>query len=304
MRFVVHAAGARLRRAVRVVLVLAAGSVAALPSSASGDAETSALGAMTDLSEVVAARGVDTARAALLIVRLEDGARWGSGGARIDERFAPASTSKIPHTLIALETGLADGADTPFAWDGVERGIRSWNQDQTLATAFRRSAVWVYQEITTRLGGAAMADWLARFGYGNQDVGAEDDLTTYWLRGPLAISAREQTAFLERLVRRELPLSDRTYAIAEEIMRADTGDGWSLYGKTGWRRDGVNTDLGWYVGWLETTAGVAGDGRAETYVFAFNMDMPDPEHDRVLRIGTVRAALTAIGALPPRAPAP
>ena len=300
MRFVGHAVGSQLRRAVRVVLALAAVGVAALPSSAGGDAGTSAPGAMTDLSDVVTARGVDASRAALLIVRLEDGAEWGAGGARIDERFAPASTSKIPHTLIALETGLTYSAETPFQWDGVDRGIRSWNQDQTLATAFRRSAVWVYQQVTSRLGRVAMANWLAQLDYGNHDVGDDDDLTTYWLRGPLAISAREQTDFLERLVRRELPLSDRTYTIAEEIMRADAGDGWSLYGKTGWRRDGVNTDLGWYVGWLETTAGEAGEGPAETYVFAFNMDMLDPEHDRVLRIGTVRAALTAIGALPPR----
>ena len=37
---------------------------------------------------------------------------------------------------------------------------------------------------------------------------------------------------------------------------------------------------------------------AGTYVFAFNLDMPDPEHDRALRIATVRAALREIGALP------
>ena len=252
----------------------------------------------TDLSALVAGEGADVSRSALLIVRLEDGARWASGGARIDERFQPASTSKIPHTLIALETGLVHGPDTPFAWDGVDRSIAAWNQDQTMATAFARSAVWVYQEIASRLGRETMSDWLTRFDYGNQDVGGEADLTTYWLRGPLAISAREQTDFLERLVRRDLPLSDRTYAIGEAIMRTDAGDGWTLYAKTGWRHDGVTVDIGWYVGWLETTV----QGRAQTYVFAFNLDMLDPQQDRGRRAGTVRAALTEIGALPPVTP--
>ena len=246
--------------------------------------------ATTDLSDVLVRQGVDPARAALLVVRLDDGAQWAAGGRRIDTRFPPASTSKIPHTLIALETGIADGADTMFPWDGVERWSKAWNQDQTMTTAFRRSAVWVYQQIATRAGRDTMAGWLARFDYGNGDVGGPDDLTRYWLVGPLEISAREQTAFLARLATRRLPLSQRTYAIADQIMRADGGDGWSLYAKTGWRHDGVTTDIGWYVGWLVA--------RGRTYCFAFNMDMPTPEQDRAKRTAVVRTALTAIGALP------
>lgn len=255
-----------------------------------------------DLTAFVAGRGVDPARPALLIVRLEDGAQWSSGAERIDQRFEPASTLKIPHTLIALETGAVEGPETPFAWDGADRGIRAWNRDQTLATAYTNSVVWVYQRIVGGLGGPTMADWLARLNYGNADIGDPDDLTTYWLRGPLAISAREQTAFLQRVVGRDLPFSDDTYDIALDIMRADAGDGWTLYAKSGWRRDGVRVDLGWYVGWLETTAPASPSGMVGTYVFAFNLDMPDPEHDRALRIATVRAALREIGALPVPAP--
>ena len=273
---------ARNALAAAVVLLLPTGAAALEPPQ------------VFDLTEFVAGRGVDPARSALLIVRLEDAAQWSSGGARIDQRFEPASTSKIPHTLIALETGAVEGPEVPFAWDGADRGIRSWNRDQTLATAYTNSVVWVYQRIVGGLGGPTMADWLARLDYGNADIGGPDDLTTYWLRGPLAISVREQTLFLDRLVHRSLPFSDRTYDLGLEVMRADAGDGWTLYAKSGWRSDGVRVDLGWYVGWLETTA----PGMAGTYVFAFNLDMPDPEHDRALRIATVRAALRAIGALP------
>ena len=247
-----------------------------------------------DLTEFVAGRGVDPARSALLIVRLEDATQWSSGGERIDQRFEPASTSKIPHTLIALETGAVEGPGTAFAWDGVDRGIRAWNRDQTLATAYTNSVVWVYQRIVGGVGGPTMAEWLTRLDYGNADIGGPDDLTTYWLRGPLAISVREQTLFLDRLVHHSLPFSDRTYDLGLEVMQADAGDGWTLYAKSGWRSDGVRVDLGWYVGWLETTV----PGMAGIYVFAFNLDMPDPEHDRALRIATVRAALREIGALP------
>jgi len=247
-----------------------------------------------DLSDIVVGQGVDVSRSALIIRRLGDGTEWTAGNLRLDDRFPPASSSKIPHTLIALETGIADGSDAPFVWDGIERHFASWNQDQTLASAFSRSAVWVYQQITTELGRQAMSDWLTRFDYGNHDVGGQDDLTTYWLRGPLEISAREQADFLESLASRHLPVSQRTYDIAEIVMRANGGEDWTLYAKTGWRHDGINIDIGWYVGWLETVI----EGDAETFVFAFNMDMPNPSEDLDRRLSTVHTALVEIGALP------
>jgi hypothetical protein len=40
------------------------------------------------------AEGVDPSKSALVILRLEDGRVWSSGGARIHERFTPASTAR------------------------------------------------------------------------------------------------------------------------------------------------------------------------------------------------------------------
>lgn len=117
----------------------------------------------------------------MLVLRLGDGRRWESNAARVDLLFVPASTSKIPHTLIALETGYAEGPDEFFAWDGIEREFDVWNQDQTLATAYARSAVWVYQRIAHDLGSEIMESWLERFEYGNHDVGGPEDLTRYWV---------------------------------------------------------------------------------------------------------------------------
>ncbi|MGP1397294.1 MAG: penicillin-binding transpeptidase domain-containing protein [Inquilinaceae bacterium] len=249
-------------------------------------------GSDTDITAIVRQAGVDPETSTLIIARLSDHYTWTSNKKRVDTPFPPASTSKIPHTLIALETGLA-GVSTAFAWDGVSRPIESWNQDQTLESAYRRSAVWVYQRIAASLGAETTARWLGLFEYGNQDIGLEDDLTTYWLLGPLEISARQQIAFLERLARRDLPLSDETFRAARVIMQADAGDGWTLFAKTGWRRDGKTQDIGWYVGWVDHT----GADRTETYVFAFNMDMTGGP-DLAKRAETVYRVLASIGVLP------
>ncbi|MCG8444852.1 MAG: hypothetical protein MI753_03935 [Hyphomicrobiales bacterium] len=269
-------------------LLLSAAMLGAVATSVAEADETAVL------LEIVESEDIDPSRAALLIRRLEDGTEWSLNVDRIDERFEPASSSKIPHTLIALETGLADDASSVFKWDGVQRSFDVWNRDQSLANAYKNSAVWVYQEIAAQLGEAAMAKWIKRFGYGNQDVGGPENLTSYWLRGPLQISAREQIAFLARLATRQLPLSDWTYEIGREIMRADHGEGWTLFAKTGWRADPERPHLGWYVGWVET---VKPEG-PETYIFAFNLDMPDPQTDLRKRTSVVRAALIEIGAIP------
>ncbi|WP_321488783.1 OXA-1090 family carbapenem-hydrolyzing class D beta-lactamase [uncultured Hyphomonas sp.] len=238
--------------------------------------------------------GVDPSRSALLIVRLEDEATWSSGTARLDKRFVAASTSKIPHTLIAIETGAVSGPDEWFEWDGQARFLPAWNKSQTLADAFRHSTVWIYQTITPRIGSEALHGWLASFGYGNADTGAPEDVTAYWLKGPLRISASEQVAFLRCLVRHELPLPARTYDLAVPVMLAEEGEGWRLYAKTGWFSSDEAQDIGWYVGWLERSGGDA----PGTYVFAFNMDVITPETDIPRRPAAVRQALVDIGALP------
>lgn len=245
-----------------------------------------------DLSDVVRIEGVDPDKSALLIVRLSDGAQWTSGGTRIDTRYPPASTSKIPHTLIALETGYADGPDAFFKWDGKVRFVDSWNQDQTLSSAFRHSAVWAYQQIARELGYDTMSAWIDRLEYGNRTIGTHEDLTTYWLEGPLETSVRDQIRFLGRLASETLPLAPDTYRVGKPIMQVDEGEGWTLYAKSGWRMDGVNTDIGWYVGWVR----ILGDDLDDTYIFAFNMDMVEAA-DRGLRQTVVRAALSSIGLL-------
>ena len=52
---------------------------------------------------------------------------------RSGEGQLPASTFKIPNSIIALETGVvADPDKDIFKWDGVVRSIEAWNKDHTL----------------------------------------------------------------------------------------------------------------------------------------------------------------------------
>ena len=58
----------------------------------------------------------------------------------------PASTFKIPNSIIALETGVVEDPDKDvFKWDGTTRSIEAWNKDHTLRSASpascRRSSV-------------------------------------------------------------------------------------------------------------------------------------------------------------------
>jgi beta-lactamase class D len=186
------------------------------------------------------------------------------GAKRAAQPFLPASTFKIPHSLIALETGVAEDADRPvFKWDGTKRSIVDWNADQTLRSAFRLSTVWTYQEIARRIGAGRMREHVTRLGYGNRDIGGAP-LDEFWLAGDLRISALEQIDFLARFVRGELPVSARSAEIVKGIMLAEEGEGYRIRAKTGLSLR-TKPGVGWWVGWVERGGDVC--------LFALNMDM-------------------------------
>ena len=71
---------------------------------------------------------------------------------RASIEYSPASTFKIPNSLIALGLGVVDSRESLFEWDGEDKGRSQWNQDQTLESAFKVSCVWCYQEIARDVG--------------------------------------------------------------------------------------------------------------------------------------------------------
>lgn len=210
-----------------------------------------------------------------------------SDAARAYTPYLPASTFKIPMSLIALETGAAQDENTRFAWDGQQRRLRDWNQDQTLASAYKVSAVWVFQRLARTVGQPTVQQFLYDFRYGNAKAGPVGD--TFWLEGDLRISAVGQIEFLRRLHDHELPLSEATYTTARKVMRRDTGPGWTLYAKTGWG-DATTPAVGWFVGWLER------DRDPRPVYFALNMDMLRDELGPQ-REAVVKDSLRALGYL-------
>ena len=160
----------------------------------------------------------------------------------------PASTFKVPNTIIALEMGIVSGEDHFFEWDGVTRSIANWNKSQTLKEAYGNSTVWIYQQLARSIGYDRYREWLRILDYGNQSTGGGID--QFWLTGDLRISCVEQTAFLRKLNEQAFPLKASTYAAMQHIMGQDLPSGIRLYSKTGWAdTDSLNT--GWFIGYFE-----------------------------------------------------
>ena len=91
-----------------------------------------------------------------------------------------------------------------------------------------------------------MGKAIGRLHYGNEQIGT--NVTTFWLRVPLAISAIEQTRFLSALAHRSLPRKAQEQVA--EITQVESGPGWSLHAKTGWQ-NAPGPGVGWWVGWVQ-----------------------------------------------------
>ena len=136
-----------------------------------------------------------------------NGAEIVIGGDECSRRTLPASTFKIPHALVALQTRVVTGK-TVIPWDGTKRDYAAWNRDQTLDSAIKTSAVWVFQQFAAAIGRARELEYLRAFHYGSATF--ERDVTSFWLNGDLQITPLEEVAFLRRMFSYDLPV-DRAH---------------------------------------------------------------------------------------------
>lgn len=199
--------------------------------------------------------------------------------------FLPASTFKIPNSLIALETGVIESDISVLTWDGIERTFASWNRDFNMRGAFRASTVWFYQVLARRIGHEQMQDFISQMGYGNQNIGSPEEIDTFWLEGELRITPLEQIQFLQRFYQNNLPFSEATMATVKDIMVVEQTPDYTIRAKTGWAFD---VAVGWYVGYVEQDDNV--------YFFATNLDTPD-ESSLGTRQEITRRCLTSLGLL-------
>jgi len=200
------------------------------------------------------------------VVVIDNGttARWAGTAADCATRLSPASTYKIPHALIGLETGVIT-TSTVEKWDGVKHPEQpKWNLDHTVLSAMKPSVLWFFQRMAPKIGAARAHEWLQRFSYGNADTSG--DITLYWVNGTLRISPDEQLAFLKRFYDGTLPVS-KTYidqlqgameqapgtvenARGIEKLDAEWRDGISLNSKTGATTIQSGLSVSWLVGRL------------------------------------------------------
>lgn len=204
---------------------------------------------------------------------------------RAETRFVPASTFKIPNTLIGLAVGAVKSVDDILPYGGTPQPFKTWEKDMGLREAIAVSNVPIYQELARRIALERMKDYVSRLDFGNKEVGATVD--NFWLVGPLKISAVEQTQFLASLAQDALPLPKGIQGAVREIVLLEQGTNWKLYGKTG-LGNVAGARVGWWVGWVQR------DDRI--YAFALNMDIRS-EADIGKRVELGKASLKALGLL-------
>lgn len=202
------------------------------------------------LTELVEEFEAERVTGTIALFDTQDGVLGCSDLRRCGEAVVPASTFKIAHSMVALETGVVDGPDTLLPWDGKRYSVDGWNQDLKFRDAFRLSCVPCYMAIARKVGQQREQEWAEKLDYGNHDTSGGVD--KFWLWGGMRISPLQQIDFLRRFDGNQLPISERTADIVRDIMTLDVTESYVLRGKTGGTAPPEEPrELGWFVGWLE-----------------------------------------------------
>lgn len=209
----------------------------------------------------------------------------GHDAERAETRYIPASSYKIPHTLIGLSVGAVLDVDEVLPYGGKPAYLKIWEKNMSLRDAIKISNVPIYQALSRRIGIDAMEEGLEKLDYGNKQVGERVD--QFWLGGPLKISAIEQIKFLTKLANEELPFLKMHQQQVKEITIIEKTDKYTLHAKSG-LTSAPDTDIGWWVGWVNRDEVI--------YPFALNIDVMG-DQDIAKREALVRAALNKLGLL-------
>ncbi|WP_373994441.1 class D beta-lactamase [Duganella sp. Root1480D1] len=178
-------------------------------------------------------------------------------------RITPVSTFNIAVSLMGFDSGFLKDQHAPLlpyresyrAWN------KEWRRDMDPSQWISYSAVWYAQQVTQHIGRERFERYVQDFGYGNRDTGGDrskdNGLTWSWVGSSLQISPDEQTKFLRKLVRKELPVSQHAHEQTARLLKVkDLPNGWQVFGKTGTGapvgpdgKDDYSRSYGWFVGW-------------------------------------------------------
>lgn len=198
---------------------------------------------------------------AILVYDTQENKYYSNNFKRAQKGYLPASTFKIPNSIIALETGIVENDSVVFKWDGKKRRLKVWEQDMTFREAFQFSCVPCYQEIARKVGAERMNGYLNKLDYKKMDVDSTN-IDMFWLEGTSSINQFQQIDFLKRFYKNKLPISTETTRLMKKIFFIKKNELYSLSGKTGWSISN-DTNNGWFVGYIERQNNV--------YFFATNV---------------------------------
>jgi len=190
---------------------------------------------------------------------------------RASRGFLPASTYKVPHVMIALESGIVTSDTTMLPWDGVPRNMPIWNRPMPLSDAVKFSCVPCFQDIARQIGSDRMKKGVEQLEFGDMEINAES-VDQFWLRGDSKISQMEQVDFWSRFYDGHLSISPRTDSLTKKMTLLRDWDQYKLWGKTGWAASS-DRNIGWFVGMLEA--------KGKMYFFATNVE-PNADFDMQL----------------------
>lgn len=188
-------------------------------------------------------------RGALLIYDLQKDQYYSNDFDWAKQGQLPASTFKIPNSIIGLESGVIENEQTIFKWDGAKRNRKIWEEDLVLKDAFHVSCVPCYQEVARKVGMERMNEYVDKLGFGKMDITA-NNIDEFWLTGKSRISQYQQIDFLKRFHTGQLPISERTEKIMKKLMIVEEKEQYTLRAKTGLSIEEEKYN-GWYVGYIK-----------------------------------------------------
>lgn len=190
----------------------------------------------------------------ILIYNSKNKKYYSNNFTKAKKAFLPASTFKIPNTIIGLETNFLKNEESVFKWNGEKRYLSSWEKDLSLQEAFQFSCVPCYQELAKKIGVTAMNNFLNKINFGKMDVNLKT-ISNFWLTGNSKISPLEQIKFLIRFYNEALPIKKTTTQIVKNIMKTNVTKSYILSGKTGLATSN-SIKTGWFVGFVEVDKNV------------------------------------------------
>ena len=160
------------------------------------------------------------------------------------QRLSPATSFKIPLTLIGVQTGkIINENNIQIKTDSNQ------NKQLTLKEVFTSSSPEYLQSIARQIGKDTLKLWIDSLAYGNKNV--EGAVDSFWLNNHLKISPDEQLGLISKLYFDQLPFPKYAQQMTRNAMLQEDNTLYRFSYATGTGYDENSNQIGWVIGWIE-----------------------------------------------------